>query len=122
MVFGGVGDVEEGGGEGLFAAEGLAGAVGDEVEFVEADDATAVAAEDEDGIWFVDTEFPGFAAALEDVEFLDGDAAGGVGRGGVNVFAEEGQSVAVGGADLVVGVVGIEGDDKAYGLVEGGEV
>jgi len=46
FFLGRAGDVEDGGGEGLFAAEGFFLLVSEGVEFVEADGAAAVAAED----------------------------------------------------------------------------
>ena len=112
----GAGDVEEGGGEGLFALEGGAlglavlGAVV-AVEFGEGDDAGFVAAAEEDDVGLVEAEGFGFAAVLIHVEVFDGDLAGGVGVGGVGVFAEE-------TADLGVVVVIAEGGDDLDGAFE----
>jgi hypothetical protein len=101
---------------GLFALEGGAlglavlGAVV-AVEFGEGDDAGFIAAAQEDDVGLVEAEGFGFAAVLIHVEVFDGDLAGGVGVGGVGVFAEE-------AADLGVVVVVAEGGDDLDGAFE----
>src|SRR5690606_15082823 len=119
FLFLGAGDVEDGGGEGLFAEEALFLAVDDAVEFVEADHAAFVAAGDEDDVGLGDAVGLGEAALAVNVEVFDGDAAAVVGGGGLGIFAKQRGDIAVGLVDGGILVVVGEGDDDADG---GGEV
>lgn len=116
-----VGHVEDRGGHGLLAEEGLLLHGLDAVELVERDDAALVAAGQEDDVGLLDAGLLGLPALLVDVEVRDGDAGGAPLRG-VGVLAQEPAQVAPGLGDLgILGILG-EGRDDAHGQREVAQV
>ena len=107
----GTGDVEDGGGEGLFAEEADLFLILDFVELGEADGAFFIAGGDENEVGLVYAVFLGGGAVLVDVNVFNRDGRFGIGGGGLGVVAEKGADIAVGLGDGVVVVAVGEGDD-----------
>ena len=106
-------NIEQRGGEDLFAEEGVAlgfavFAAGGAVKFVDGQDAAPIAGEQENQVGLIEAERFGFAAVLVNIDVVDLDGAVPVGLGGETIFLKQTANFGVGG-------FGIEGDDNPYG-------